>query len=241
MNKKEYYKHILPHFQQPGQTYFVTWILKDAIPPHALNRYTEKLAYLKAEIDRFNLGAEVSNLRLNRGWKPRHPDVTPELQKLITEYNFLRKKYIDAYDELLAVQEKRTIDLSKPEISIIIAEACMFWEAKKLENIAFCIMPNHVHWVFRLKEKDENGKWVYLQDIMHSVKRQTSREINKLTGRRGALWQKESFDTTIRDMEHEYNAVKYTLNNPVKAGFVTDWQVWQGSWCCEEYKGCGGF
>lgn len=84
MNKKEYYKHILPHFQQPGQTYFVTWILKDAIPPHALNRYTEKLAYLKAEIDRFNLGAEVSNLRLNRGWKPRHPNFKSILQNTIS-------------------------------------------------------------------------------------------------------------------------------------------------------------
>jgi REP element-mobilizing transposase RayT len=149
----------------------------------------------------------------------------------------LRKKYIAAYDELLAVQEKGTIDLSNLEISEMIAKAFMFWENRKLKNTAFCIMPNHVHWIFRLKEKDENSKPVYLQDIMHSVKRQTANVINKLTGKSGALWQKESFDTTIRDMEHEYNAVKYTLNNPVKAGFVKDWQVWQGSWCCEEYKG----
>ena len=177
---------------------------------------------------------------LTSGKKSRLETATPKLQNLIAEYNFLRKKYINAYDELLAVQEKKTIDLSKPEISTIIAEALMFWEAKKLENIAFCIMPNHVHWVFRLKEKDENDEWVYLQDIMHSVKRQTSNEINKLAGRRGALWQKESFDTTSRDIEHKYNAVKYTLNNPVKAGFVNDWQVWMGSWCCEEYNGCGG-
>ena len=99
-------------------------------------------------------------------------------------------------------------------------------------------MHNHVHWVFKLKEKDENGKQVYLQDIMHSVKRQSSNQINKLTGLTGALWQKESFDTTIRDEEHEYNAVRYTLNNPVAAKFVTDWKDWPGSWCRE---GCGNF
>jgi hypothetical protein len=73
MEKKEYYKHILPHFQQPGQAYFVTWILKDAIPPHALKRYTEKLARLKSEIER--LGADMvrrfltseKNCQINRG------------------------------------------------------------------------------------------------------------------------------------------------------------------------------
>lgn len=64
MEKKEYYKHLPPHFQQPGQAYFITWILKDAIPPHALKRYTEKLEILRAGIERFDRGAEVCNRRL---------------------------------------------------------------------------------------------------------------------------------------------------------------------------------
>ena len=41
MQKKEYYKHMLPHFQQPGQAYFVTWSLKDAIPAKAFKRYSQ--------------------------------------------------------------------------------------------------------------------------------------------------------------------------------------------------------
>ena len=35
MEKKEYYRRELPHFQQPGQSYFVTWNLKDAVPAKA--------------------------------------------------------------------------------------------------------------------------------------------------------------------------------------------------------------
>jgi len=31
MEKKEFHRHYLPHFQQPGQAYFVTWSLKDAV------------------------------------------------------------------------------------------------------------------------------------------------------------------------------------------------------------------
>ena len=50
MEKKEFYRHYLPHFQQPGQAYFVTWCLKDAVPPKALHTYTLKLEMLKSQI-----------------------------------------------------------------------------------------------------------------------------------------------------------------------------------------------
>jgi REP element-mobilizing transposase RayT len=245
MEKKEYYKHILPHFQLPGQAYFVTWILKNAIPPHALKRYTEKLAQLQSEIERrsANKGAEVFNLRQESRLKTLSADeagATPsnEIENLLKEYYSCRKKYIKAYDDLLVVSKTGIIDLSMPENRTIITETIQFWEGKRLETQAFCIMSNHVHWVFKLKDKDENGKPVYLQDIMHSVKRHSSNQINKLTGKKGALWQKESFDTTIRDEEHEYNAIKYTLNNPVAAKLVACWKEWPGNWCA---NACGSY
>lgn len=50
MTKKESYRHILPHFQQPGQAYFVTWNLKYAVPPKALNRYSKQLEILKSQL-----------------------------------------------------------------------------------------------------------------------------------------------------------------------------------------------
>ncbi len=40
MEKKEFYRKHLPHFQQSGQAYFVTWCIKDAVPPKALESYT---------------------------------------------------------------------------------------------------------------------------------------------------------------------------------------------------------
>jgi hypothetical protein len=63
-------------------------------------------------------------------------------------------------------------------------------------------MPNHVHWVFRLFEKTEQVEAVYLEDILYSVKRFSAGKLNALEGRTSALWQKESFDTTIRDDTH---------------------------------------
>ena len=189
--KKESYKHNLPHFQQSGQSYFVTWILKDAVPPKALHSYTQKLKQLKSQI-------EIHKQRNSE------KNIIVELQG---QYNLVRKKYIRAYDDLLALNKKNIVDLSKTEYLEIIIEAIHFWEGKKLKSIAYSIMPNHVHWVLELFDKDETGNPVYLQDILQSVKRHTANRINKLNGRTGTLWQKESFDTTIRDEKHLYYAV----------------------------------
>jgi len=59
MEKKEFHRHYLPHFQQPGQAYFVTWSLKDAVPPKALQTYTQKLELIKSQI--LSLGPAVSD------------------------------------------------------------------------------------------------------------------------------------------------------------------------------------
>jgi len=151
------------------------------------------------------------------------------VESLEYEYRTVRRKYIKAYDDLLDAERNPVINLSKSENTEIISESLKFWEGKKLNNCAFTIMRNHVHWVFEVFEKDEQGNPVYLQDIMQSVKRFSANRINKLENRIGHLWQKESFDTTIRDNKHMYNAVKYTLNNPVAAGLVTDWKLWPGT------------
>lgn len=218
--KKESYRHNLPHFQQPGQAYFVTWILKNAVPPKAFSRYTSALQQLQNQIE------------LHKQTKSDKAVI----EKLQKEYYFVRRKYIKAFDDLLAVSNNNIADLAKHGNTQIITDTLHFWEDKKLKNIAFSIMPNHVHWVLELFEKDKKGNPVYLQDILQSVKRHTARQINKSDGRIGSLWQKENFDTTIRDEKHLYNAVEYTLNNPVNAGLVKNRNDWPGNFLCSDWE-----
>lgn len=220
MEKKEAYRHMLPHFQQPGQAYFVTWSLIDAIPLKALEDYTHKLKQIKSNIE---LARKIQNNE-------------EKLAGLQMEYTVLRRKYMKAYDDLLHLQTKFIVDLSKKENRDIVLESLCFWEGKRLDNYAICVMKNHVHWVFRLYEKDEFDKPVYLQDILHSVKRYSANKINELEGLKGALWQKESFDTTIRDDNHLYRAVEYTINNPVKVHLVNDWTEWKGTLLAPEFR-----
>ncbi|HKL34381.1 MAG TPA: transposase [Tangfeifania sp.] len=217
--KKEAYRHNLPHFQQPGQAYFVTWILKDAVPPKAFPKYTNKLQQLRNQIELHKQKKSEKNF----------------IDGLQKEYYSVRKKYMKAFDDLLALSKNKTVDLSHSENTGIISETIHFWDNIKLKNIAYSIMPNHVHWVLEVFEKDENRNPVYLQDIMQSVKRQSARQINLREGRAGKLWQKENFDTTIRDEKHMYNAIEYTLNNPVNAGLVKNRDNWPGNYLNSEY------
>lgn len=214
MEKKEGYRHILPHYQQPGQAYFVTFCLWNAVAHNALSSYTRQLHELRLQIE----------------YRKRHHLPNALLTALEDESHYTRRQYIHAYDQLMAQNTDRTIDLTRGEIQEIIIEGLNFWAGTLLDNEAWCIMPNHVHWVFTTRGKDQEGKPVYLSTIMESVKKHTARKINKLLGREGHLWQKESFDTTIRDHRHLYRAMEYTLNNPVAAHFVKDRNEWPGSW-----------
>ena len=145
------------------------------------------------------------------------------------EFSRVRKKYMKAFDDLLHLQTEYIVVLSKEENSQIIINALCYWEGLHLENYAICVMTNHVHWAFRLFDKDENGDPIYLQDIMQSVKRFSANQINKLETRTGTLWYNESYDITIRDDLHLHNAINYTLENPVSAGLVKNWWEWKGT------------
>jgi putative DNA methylase len=69
-----------------------------------------------------------------------------------------------------------------------------------------------------------------LASIMHSLKRYTARESNRLLKRQGAFWQAESYDRYIRSNEEWERTIRYVLANPVKAGLVNDWREWPWSW-----------
>lgn len=214
MERKEHYRINLPHFQQPGQAYFVTWMLKDAVPRKALPDYSEKLSFLKFQIQ------EAEKKQFD----------SDKIDTIKKEYYITRKKYIQAFNDLMDSQTVTGINLSRKENTDALMNTLHFYNGKKIYNYAFCIMPNHVHWVFETFKVDENAKPVYIQDIMQSVKRFSANKINEIENRKGSLWQKESFDTTIRNNRHLYNTIEYTINNPVKAGLVENVNDWYGTW-----------
>ncbi len=110
--------------------------------------------------------------------------------------------------------------LREQEVSSIVINALRFFEGKRYRLFAWCVMPNHVHVVAKLMGGVE------LSRVMHSWKSFSAKEINRIIGRSGKLWQSEYFDRSIRNEEHFGRAINYVERNPVKAG-LDGWEwVW---------------
>ena len=109
--------------------------------------------------------------------------------------------------------------LRDPRVAEVIVDSLEYLDGKAFALIAWCIMPNHVHIIFRLQPGYK------LAELMHSLKTYTARHANKILERRGPFWQPEYFDRLIRRGKF-HKTVDYVLNNPEKAG-LKDWPwVW---------------
>jgi len=87
------------------------------------------------------------------------------------------------------------------------------FELGQYELSAYVVMANHVHMLV-LPIADPTK-------LLRSLKSYTARQANKLLGRSGPFWQRETYDHWLRK-EGEYDRIKtYIENNPVKAGLVT--------------------
>ena len=111
--------------------------------------------------------------------------------------------------------------LGEDKIAALVASAFEFFDESRYRLFAWCVMPNHVHVVLQPLPGHE------LPQILHSWKSYTAKEINKLLGIKGALWEVEYYDHLIRN-ERDFKAqIEYVLANPSKAG-LQNWK-WRGA------------
>jgi len=81
----------------------------------------------------------------------------------------------------------------------LILETC-FGNGKRYQLDAVVVMPDHVHLVLTPLE-DEDGL-ISLPEILQEIKSVSAHRVNKCLGRKGSLWQQESFDRAMREVEN---------------------------------------
>ncbi|MCK0152576.1 transposase [Alcanivorax sp. S6407] len=92
---------------------------------------------------------------------------------------------------------------------------------------AFVIMPDHLHWLFHLREKDS------LSRVVQRVKSQVTREIRQSDSSKQQVWQFGFHDHAVRDEESLTNIARYIVANPLRAGLVLnvrDYPHWDCTW-----------
>ncbi len=87
---------------------------------------------------------------------------------------------------------------------------------------AYCLMPNHVHFILVPSHPDG------LRAALGEAHRRYTRRINAREGWRGHLWQ-ERFHSFVMDEAHLLACARYVERNPVDAGLVATPREWPWS------------
>ena len=200
------YHRNLPHWRQPGATYFVTFRQADSIPKSVLEQWDRQHSdWLRAH------GIESA-------WKQSRPQAYLDHYRRIPEHE--RLEFERAAAKLLHHELDRchgSCVLRDPANATIVQEALLHFHGDRAWVGDFVIMPNHVHAILQPKLGDE------LEDLLESVKKFTSRRIRadlretEPAPNRPSFWQPESYDRIIRDLEELSAYRRYIARNPLKA------------------------
>ena len=112
----------LPHWQQLGAVYFVTYRLADALPCHLLTHWQHE----------------------RDNWLRMHP--LPWSDKIEHEYH---QRFSGAVERWLDVGYGSCL-LRCPEHAQTVANTLSFFEDERTKMLSFVVMPNHVHALFVL-------------------------------------------------------------------------------------------
>ncbi len=110
--------------------------------------------------------------------------------------------------------------LREPGLAAIVEEVLLNKQSEEYALSAWCVMPNHVHAVVTPLNSTPLSK------ILQAWKSVSAHRINREIGRKGPVWQRESFDHLVRTAESFGGFVHYTENNPVAAGLTGRAEDW---------------
>ena len=89
--------------------------------------------------------------------------------------------------------------------------------------LAWVLMPDHVHWLLHLGERDG------LSVVVSRLKSASARHANRALGRTGTVWAKAFHDHALRSEDDLQDVARYVVANPLRAGLVTqigDYAFW---------------
>ncbi|MGA2280583.1 MAG: helicase C-terminal domain-containing protein [Verrucomicrobiota bacterium] len=115
------YGRYLPHWRQPGASYFVTFRLGDSVPSVKFKQWEHEL----------------------KVWLEKHPEPHSEADRL--EYH---QQFSERFQQWLDAGEGECV-LKNPEASAIVEKALRHFDGERYVLGHYVIMPNHVHALVR--------------------------------------------------------------------------------------------
>jgi len=123
-----------------------------------------------------------------------------------------------------ATSERKPLFQNREAAEIVLNSLKYLDREGRISLEAAVVMPDHVHMVAGLVSGT-------LGDLMQRFKGFTARSINKLLDGKGPVWNNQYHDHAVRTDEVLLEVIQYCLNNPVRAGLVTDFHEYPYWYC----------
>jgi primosomal protein N' len=168
-------------------------------------RQSDKLYFVTFRLHDSAAQADLQKwLEEKRIWERLHPE--PWSERDTREYH---KRFTDRIEQLLDSGHGECL-LRNIRASEIVERALRYFDGDRYQLGDFVVMPNHVHALVRPQTDN-------LEEVLHTWKSFTAKEINSLLGREGKVWREEYFDHLVRSREQFTKFQRYIAENPVKA------------------------
>jgi REP element-mobilizing transposase RayT len=112
----------------------------------------------------------------------------------------------------------------------IVLECCLHDNGTKYDLRVAVVMPDHVHLIFTPLVDYEAMEVFSLAKIMGAIKGTSAHQINVALGRKGRVWQPESFDHVLRSSEGLDAKIRYLMENPVRRRLVRESDQYPWLW-----------
>jgi REP element-mobilizing transposase RayT len=184
----------LPHWFQPGVTYFITFRTQDSVPQSLLRSWHRRR---DDWLRRHGIHPAATNCR-------QQLRASPELEhEFNSKFTRVFMEYLDRGYGACVLRNSQAAEL--------VAKTLRHFDGNRYELDSFVVMPNHVHVIAGLLRATE------IEAQCQSWKRFSAGKINRLLGRSGRFWQAESFDHMIRSPDHFEYFQRYIAENPRQA------------------------
>lgn len=170
------------------------------------NRKTDQRFYRWRQMTDAERAAVLADRKANRHpWhSPPHLDSGPSLY-LVTAACFEHRPVI-------GFTAQRMVEFTQALTNLV--------RSKERTLFAFCVLPNHYHFVARLPSARE------LLSELGRLHGSTSYRWNGEDNSRGRKVWFNAAETVIKSERHFWASVVYVWHNPVKHGYIERWQDW---------------
>jgi REP element-mobilizing transposase RayT len=139
----------------------------------------------------------------------------------------------ETYFLTLVLRRPASVDLTEQAVGVLVVDSLRFFDGSRYLLFDFTVIPDHVHAIIKPLVRD--GVAESLSRITHSLKSWLAQEINRVCGRSGRLWERETYDHILRNEVDYLEKAAYILDNPRRRDLITnstEWPWWgKGSGC----------